>query len=171
MRSGRFRFSGPCVARQSRLHGPPPRPHARRPPCAPSPGTVTENVMCGRVGRRSGGRSAHPQRTARHTRSPAKQSTAAPGATGNLARVQRPQARQRGTGNAAFKPIMRGAPCRHCRAHRPQHRKTPCEGGALSGCVGAVEPLKPGVPTVPQPQHSRIHPRGPDSIVRFMAQW
>lgn len=74
LRSGRFRYYGPCVARQGRLHGPPPRPHARRPPCAPSPGAVTENVMCGRVGRRSGGRSAHPQRTARHTRSPAKQS-------------------------------------------------------------------------------------------------
>lgn len=74
--------------------GPPPRPHARRPPCAPSPGVLTENVMCGRVGRRSGGRSAHKHRTTRQTRSPAKQSTAAPGATGNLARAQRPQGRR-----------------------------------------------------------------------------
>lgn len=40
----------------------------------------------------------------------------APGATGNHARVQRPQARQRGTGNAALRPTMRGPPCRHCRA-------------------------------------------------------
>ena len=95
--------------------GPPPRPHARRPPCAPSPGVLTEKVMCGRVGRRSGGRSAHKNRTTRQTRSPANQSTAAPGATGNLARVQRlqgPAAQARGniarTHALAHRPMLPG---------------------------------------------------------------
>lgn len=96
----------------------------------------------------------------------------APGATGSHARVQRPQARQRGTGNAALRPTMRGPPCRHCRASgRSSTGKAPCEGGPSPAAPGTVEPLKPGVPTVPQSPTWPDSPRGPEGIVRFMAQW
>lgn len=156
------------------LPGPPPHPQPGGPPGPPA------GFICGFVGRRAGGvRRTHNGRPGNQAARP--YSAVRAGRNRNAstcAAAAGPAARHGGSVSGA---IRTGQPCRHCRAHSPQHRKTPCEGGALFGCVGAVEPLKPGVPTVPQPQHSRIHPGelkalsglwpNGHSIVRFMAQW
>ena len=156
LRSGRFRFYGPCVARQGRLHGPPPRPHARRPPCAPPPGAVTENLMCGPLAGAAGGvRRTNTGQPGLHAARPNSQllRRVQPVTTRVCSGYRAPAAAARG--NKAFRTCGR----RRAALPRPSAAagKAPCEGVPSPAAPGAVEPLKPRVPTVPQ------SPTWPDS--------
>lgn len=150
LRSGRFRYYGPRVSRQAALPGPPPHPQPGGPPGPPA------GFICGFVGRRAGGvRRTNTGQPGRGAARP--NSSSAPGATGKHARVQRLQGRRHRHGETSH--------ANHALTHRagaagPHTRSTgkaPCEGGPSPAALGAVEPLKHRVPTVPQP------PTWPDS--------